>query len=1016
MLKRGKRIIATWLAILMMFSVVPMNTAFAKEPGNTPKASTEIQPEISEEIQPEVSAEIQPDASTEVQPEIPQLVEETTPAITKSEEQDAVLLNYLVVNNPTVQISEEQKILVSLGDGMQQIENAVLHMTKKETGEIISLQASGIQGDAIVFSKQYINETEKGSYKIDSITYTYLGREYTLQLETAGMSAEYGVGREIPTNPDGYVSETENQTENQIENAIDVVTFDENGQAKEEASISDAINSASEELSGTFDGNTRNASGNVVVVLDPGHDTTHRGANRGKYYEDELNLKIAMYCKAELETYTGVVVYMTRNDKGDCPYPGTNSTQCNTNRVAYAKSVGANVYVSLHLNASTSSDPHGAEVYYPNNNYNSTVGQQGKELAQIICDKLVAMGLADRGIQIHQSQDGTTYPDGSEADYYGIIRRSKLEGFPGIIVEHAFLSNENDVNNYLNSDEKLKQLGITDAAGIAQYFGLQKGGPTLKGICYNIKKDGIDIGVDYTSASPTKFKWLALNLATQQWEEISNWYAGNWATWQVKKGDYWLQVQATNATGQVTSDTICFHADRNYTKTAINLNGICYNIKNDGIDVGVNYDAVDPNVNFRWMSYNLDSKKWEEISNWYAGNWATWKPKAGSYWLQVQARNSQGEVIDTYTICFYTKTSYYQAPISLEGICYIYKDEGIDVGVSYNSTSKDVKFKWQSYNLETKSWETISDWYNGNWFTWKPKPGSYFLHVEAVTSNGETASDTICFANDKDYSKHTLSISGICVLDNKLTIDVGAAFSSSDPNVKFKWQVLDLKTQQWTKLTDWTNGNWASWNPSDGQYWIYVDAMTSDGVTASYCIGYTVSARYEIMGNSQATLAQLMKYYKSGGSYPSFYATSDAPTLEKFCQIYMEECVAEGVKVDVAFCQAMKETGFLKYPGVVSIEQFNFAGIGATDSGGTPNSFASVREGVRAQVQHLKAYASSEPLKNVCVDPRFKYVTRGTATYVEWLGINENPYGKGWATEKNYGYNIRDRIIQLLSC
>ena len=62
--------------------------------------------------------------------------------------------------------------------------------------------------------------------------------------------------------------------------------------------------------------------------------------------------------------------------------------------------------------------------------------------------------------------------------------------------------------------------------------------------------------------------------------------------------------------------------------------------------------------------------------------------------------------------------------------------------------------------------------------------------------------------------------------------------------------------------------------------------------------------------------------------------------------------------------------------------------------------FADVRTGIRAQIQHLKAYGSAENLKSACVDPRFKYVTRNSAKYVEWLGIKENPAGVGWASDK----------------
>ena len=127
----------------------------------------------------------------------------------------------------------------------------------------------------------------------------------------------------------------------------------------------------------------------------------------------------------------------------------------------------------------------------------------------------------------------------------------------------------------------------------------------------------------------------------------------------------------------------------------------------------------------------------------------------------------------------------------------------------------------------------------------------------------------------------------------------------------------------------------------------------------------------------------------------------------------MSECAMEGVKVEVAFAQAMKETNFLRYGGDVSIEQYNFAGIGATGGGEPGCSFPNVQTGIRAQVQHLKAYASNEPLNNPCVDPRFKYVERGTAMYTEWLGINENPYGKGWALAKDYGHQIVQMVKVL---
>ena len=79
------------------------------------------------------------------------------------------------------------------------------------------------------------------------------------------------------------------------------------------------------------------------------------------------------------------------------------------------------------------------------------------------------------------------------------------------------------------------------------------------------------------------------------------------------------------------------------------------------------------------------------------------------------------------------------------------------------------------------------------------------------------------------------------------------------------------------------------------------------------------------------------------------------------------------------------------------------------------NSFPTAQIGIRAQIQHLKAYANTEPLKGECVDPRFQYVSRGSAEYVEWLGQNENPNGKGWATGAGYGEKILSILKAILS-
>ena len=156
------------------------------------------------------------------------------------------------------------------------------------------------------------------------------------------------------------------------------------------------------------------------------------------------------------------------------------------------------------------------------------------------------------------------------------------------------------------------------------------------------------------------------------------------------------------------------------------------------------------------------------------------------------------------------------------------------------------------------------------------------------------------------------------------------------------------------------------------------------------------STSTSIMGIQTNTAQELADYFNSKAAFPSsFYGM---PAVE-FANIYIEECKTEGVRPEVAFAQMCLETGYLQYGGDVKREQFNFAGIGATGNGAPGNSFADVRTGIRAQVQHLKAYASTEGLVNECVDPRYQYVNKGCAPTVGDLA------GK-WAADVNYGNKL----------
>ena len=135
-----------------------------------------------------------------------------------------------------------------------------------------------------------------------------------------------------------------------------------------------------------------------------------------------------------------------------------------------------------------------------------------------------------------------------------------------------------------------------------------------------------------------------------------------------------------------------------------------------------------------------------------------------------------------------------------------------------------------------------------------------------------------------------------------------------------------------------------------------------------------------IFGEPELTAADLDNFVKQ--------INPQAPQVGQF---YVEFGRMLGIRGDIAFAQAVLETGFFRY---IPIEQNNFAGIGAV-GGGELGHFFSSPEGVRAQIEHLWAYATKQPLPIQPVDPRFYMVRRGCAPTWEALG------GK-WAVP---GYN-----------
>ena len=844
---------------------------------------------------------------------------ENSIAITENAEkdiQDTVTdprLNYIYVEQPYLESPDTQKIAVSWGDGTENITEMSAVVSGPEGEEI---WYASEETDTIYLFERAYTEQEKGIYQITELNLVIQGVTYTYSLAELGAETVFGVDEEYEGIEQLSLVDDEGMSTD-----IAAYNIDEAGNVTEKESLEEAINQATAEMPAMMcdDGvQTRNT--NLVVALDPGHDSSHAGASANGVREEVLTLKIAQYCKAELENYAGVSVYMTRTSAA-CPHPGGSSAKDIEQRVADAAKAGASIYVSIHLNSSKSSSAKGAEVIYPNLSWKPQVGADGKRLAKLIEDELVGIGLERRAIYSKNTTIGETYEDGSISDYFTVQISAKEHGIPGIIVEHAFVTNSSDVNNYLNNEAGLKKLGVADATGIAKYFGLEKEG---------WQKDSK--GWWYQSGSGyLKNQWALINgnwyyfdsdgYMRTDWQKIKgSWYYlgctndGAMKTgWQKIKGSWYYLGDANDGamkTGwKKISGSWYYLGDANdgAMKTGWEyINGFWYNFGKAG-DGSMKTGWYKPNENWYYLGGSEDGRMqtdWKKIDNsWYYlggtddGYMRTGWQKLGDVWYYLGDRNDGS-----------MKTGWYV----IDGKKYYFD---------------------QSSGIMQTGWKQIE----GAW---------YYFDDNGVYDASK---------------KHT------DITDNNGTIN---------------------------------NGGNTSTKKDEGN----IESKVVEGT-------------YLIEGTTSVSVKQMTDYFRqSKYSYPTdIMKKGGASTLEEFCQIYYEEAEKEGIKAEVAFAQAMKETGWLQFKGDVKAEQYNFAGMGATGNGVTGESFKDVREGVRAQIQHLKAYGSTKDLNQTCVDNRFKYVERGCSIYVEWLGIPNNPENKGWAAADGYGVDIVKMIQKMKS-
>ena len=154
-----------------------------------------------------------------------------------------------------------------------------------------------------------------------------------------------------------------------------------------------------------------------------------------------------------------------------------------------------------------------------------------------------------------------------------------------------------------------------------------------------------------------------------------------------------------------------------------------------------------------------------------------------------------------------------------------------------------------------------------------------------------------------------------------------------------------------------------------------------------------------IMGAPIATKEQCVNYLYRHNSFPLINTTP-----KQLVDYYYAEGGMEGIRPDLAFAQALHETGNFRYGGDVISLQNNYCGLGTTGNGVKGAWFPSVEIGIRAQIQHLLAYTTTRMPTLSMVDPRYELVKR-TEKFGQsytWTDLN----GKWAVPGKTYGQMI----------
>ncbi len=1025
--------------------------------------------------------------------------------------EDTDAIEFLYIDLPSLNEGCEQNIAISLKDEFGTISAAKLALTNAEGAERV-LESSASDGNAFLYTT---SDLAVGTWTVSKVCVTTDEGDVEVPFTncdnnsfevTESESAEVNSEDLVPVN--AYTLNSKGKVE-QADSIADAIETAEKATDEAESnssssktsgaagSIAAAALSTVRNLFKSVKADVTRSSGTVTVAINPGHggwDTGATGING--VHEADLNWKIAVYLKQELETYNNVRVVMTKSSQGEVLSKKNDLGTDLQTRAQRAKNAGADVYVSIHLNAS-GANAKGAEVWVPNNrSYNNNTHTVGKALGKQILAQLTALGLGNRGVKTRgYDADNHIYnadADGcgrDEWDYYGDIRYAREQGIPGIIVEHCFIDNADDYNRYLSSEDKLKQLAVADAKGIAAQYNLKR-----KGTYVSAQAHVQDYGWQAWSTSLAGTTGQGKRVEALRFALESDKYTGGVEARAYVQNKGWLSwTKAGNVVGTSGQSLRLEALQLKLTGDVANHFDIYYRVHAENFG-WLGWTKNGETAGTADYSYRLEAVEWKLVAKGSAGpssSVSAFKKATQTIQYKAHVQNigwqnavTAGDVAGTtgksyriealnFGIIFQKDAGTIKANAHVQNIGW----QGWRTG-SVGTSGKSLRLEAIQFKLEGAIANKYDIYYrvhaqNFGWMGWAKNGASagtsgYSYRLEAVqiqlvakggNAPGSTANAYREAPEEIQYQAHVQNIGWQGAVTSGGTagttgrslrveaLNIGMKNQKTSGAVKGNAHVQNIGWQGWRSGSIGTSGRglrleaiqlklegnlaskydiyyrvhaqnfgWMGWAKngesagSEGysyrleaiQVKLVAKGGSAPGSTANAFKKYVAPATEKIMGSSKYTASQMAKLYKSvGKSYPtSTYQSKGAANIESFCTILVDEAKAEGVRAEVVFAQSMIETGWLQYGGSVKASQCNFAGLGATSSTVGGATFKDVRTGLRAQVQHLKAYASTDKLKNACVDPRFSLVKRGCAPLITDLN------GKWAVPGTTYGQNI----------